>query len=184
MKRGWKNRLFVEQSLSGIPSSKPFTKFGLLILLLNISCAAQNAGSSGTYEEDISSLRPRFTTPADSQKRTPEVNYHTLNVTPVKNVNPKVDRVLDSINKLNLTRRFVDGFTIQIYSGQSRLEAENTKKKMLDTQSMSSTMKYEQPKFRVTTGSYFTKLDAQKDLMRIRKSFSSAILVPDRILIK
>lgn len=182
-----KNHFFVELTTSDIlclKSIRPFTKLSLLILLLNISCAAQNTGSSGYYEEDISSLRPKFTTPPDSQQKTTEVNYHTLNITPVKNVNPKVDRVLDSINKLNLTRKFVDGFTIQVYSGQSREEAENAKKKMLDTQSMSSTMKYEQPKFRVTVGSYFSKLDAQKDLMRIRKSFSAAILVPERIMIR
>ena len=158
--------------------------FALFLILLNASCVAQKGGTSGTYEEDLSALRPKFTTPADSQKKSQEINYHTVNVTPVKNVNPKVDRVLDSINKLNLTRRYVDGYTIQIYSGQSREEAENAKKKMVDTQGMTSNMKYEQPKFRVTTGSYFTKLEAQKDLTRIRRSFSSAILVPERILIK
>ncbi|HZX75023.1 MAG TPA: SPOR domain-containing protein [Cyclobacteriaceae bacterium] len=167
-----------------VKSVHPFTKLSLLILLLNVSCAAQNSISSGIYDEDISSLRPKFTAPLDSQKKAPETNYHTLNVVPTKNVNPKVDPVLDSINKLNLTRRYVDGFTIQVYSGQSREEAENAKKKILDTQGMASTLKYEQPKFRVTVGSYFTKLDAQKDLTRLRKSFSAAIVVPERILIR
>jgi hypothetical protein len=178
MRHPWTNHLFTEQpAIQSLKSIGPFTKLSLLILLLNISCAAQNAASSGSYEEDISALRPKFTTPPDAQHKAPETNYHTLNVTPSKNVNTKVDGILDSINKLNLTRKFVDGFTIKVFSG-SKEEAENTKKKLLDTQGMSSTMKWEQPKFVVKVGSYFTKLEAQKDLARLRKTFPAAILVP------
>lgn len=162
----------------------PLSKLGLLIFILNVSCVAQNTSSSGSYEEDISSLRPKFTNPVDTPKKVQEVNYHAMNVSPSRNVNTKVDRVLDSINRMNLTRRFVDGYTIQVYSGQSREEAANSKKRLYDSQGISSTMKYEEPKFRVTVGSYLTRLDAQRDLTRIRRSFTSAILVPDRILIK
>lgn len=47
-----------------------------------------------------------------------------------------------------------------------------------------ASLQYDQPKFRVTAGRYFTKLEAQKDLMRLRRYFSNAILVPEKILVK
>ena len=92
---------------------------------------------------------------------------------------------MDSIDRFNLTKKFVDGFTIQIYSGQKRDEAMNTKQKMnTDVAGLTANLQYVQPKFRVTVGSYFNKLDAQKDLVRLKKHFSTAILVPEKIPIK
>jgi endo-alpha-1,4-polygalactosaminidase (GH114 family) len=96
-----------------------------------------------------------------------------------------VDAVLDSIDRYNLVRKFVDGYTIQIYSGQNREEAMNTKKKMNEEiPELSANLQYQQPKFRVTVGKYYTKLEANPDLVRLRTSFSSAILVPEKIQIK
>lgn len=100
-------------------------------------------------------------------------------------MNTKVNAVLDSIDKINSLRKFIDGFTIQIYSGQNREEANNTKKKMAEELAdMKADLQYQQPKFRVKTGNYFTRLEAQKDLLRIRRVFPNAILVPERIPIK
>jgi len=82
-------------------------------------------------------------------------------------------------------RRTVDGYTIQIYSGQNREEAMNTKKKIsTDLPDVTANLQYQQPKFRVTVGRYFSKLEAYQDLTMLRKSFSSAILVPEKILIR
>jgi hypothetical protein len=96
-----------------------------------------------------------------------------------------VDAVLDSIDRFNLMRRSVDGFTIQIYSGQNREEAMNTKKKMSsEIPDLIATLQYQQPKFRVTVGKYFSKLEAYEDLSRIRRSFNSAILIPEKVAIR
>jgi septal ring-binding cell division protein DamX len=106
-------------------------------------------------------------------------------VTPTAMVNAKIDAVLDSIDRFNLTRKFVDGFTIQIYSGQKREEAMNAKKKMQEElPTMNANLQYLQPKFKVTSGKYFTRLEAQKDLLTLRRKFPNAILVPERILIR
>lgn len=99
-------------------------------------------------------------------------------------VNNKVDAVLDSIDKLNLTRKFISGYTIQIYSGQSREEANNAKKKLTETLDMKADLQYLQPKFRVKVGAYFTALDAQRDLVLLKRFFPNAILVPETIPIK
>ena len=87
--------------------------------------------------------------------------------------------------RFNATRKFVDGYTIQIYSGQKREDAMSTTTRMNELASdLKSNIQYQQPKFRVTVGKYFTRLEAQKDLLRLKRIFSSAILVPERIMIK
>jgi len=144
--------------------------------------AQQNNGSK--YYEDLSVVRPKFEMPVDSAKK-PEGQKATVLVIPSKNVNTKVDFVLDSIDRLNSLRKFVDGFTIQIYSGQNREEANNTKKKLADEGTgLTAELQYIQPKFRVRVGNYFSRLEAQKDLLLLKPVFPNAILIPEKIPIR
>jgi septal ring-binding cell division protein DamX len=156
---------------------------GLLALLSG--CASQQI-SDKPYHENLATLRPTVNVPVDSpRKETTTQKVQITPITPTQTVNAKVDEVLDSINRYNLVKRFVDGYTIQIYSGQNREEAMNTKKKMsTEVTDLTANLQYQQPKFTVTVGRYYTKLEAQKDLVQIRKSFTSAILVPEKIAIR
>lgn len=159
--------------------------FILLFLHILWGCVAQKKTDT-KYYEDLSALRPTVMVPPDTA-----VNRNTgpqkviTSITPQFTVNEKVDAVLDSIDRYNLVRKFVDGFTIQIYSGQNREEAMNTKKKMTEeVPELTAVLQYQQPKFRVTVGKYYTKLEAHPDLVRLRRSFVAAILVPEKIQIK
>ena len=161
-----------------------YSIFNVLYVLLNFSCAAQK--SLTPYHEDLSINRPKFLIANDTTRATSEKDpVQAVPIKPTRNVNAKVDAILDSIDRFNMTKRFVDGFTIQIYSGQKREDAMNTKQKIIeDTPELIASLQYIQPKVRVTVGHYFTKLEAQKDLTRLKRYFSTAILVPDKILIK
>ncbi len=155
----------------------------ILFLLLEVSCAAQM--SSKSYYEDLAGNRPKFVNSEDTTKKNPEQEPVLVAAKPTKNVNGKVDPILDSIDRFNLTRKFLDGFTVQIYSGQNREDAMNAKQKMNNgAPDLTASLQYIQPKFRVTVGNYYTKLEAQKDLVRLKRIFPNAILVPERILIK
>jgi hypothetical protein len=162
-------------------------KYQALILAVLVATPLLAQRGSKGHSEDLSYVRPRFSAMVDSAHYK-DSNFGLVRkpqVTPVYTVNSKVNSVLDSIDRLNILRKFVEGFTIQIYSGQNREEANNTKKKMSEELSdMKADLQYQQPKFRVKTGNYFTRLEAQKDLGRIRKVFPNAILVPERIPIK
>jgi hypothetical protein len=160
--------------------------FIILFSHLLMACAAQNSSSDKNYYENLSALRPKVVVPVDTpRKDNSNQKQVTTSITPTKTVNAKVDAVLDSIDRYNLVRKFVDGYTIQIYSGQNREEAMNTKKKMNEEiPDLTANLQYQQPKFRVTVGKYYTKLEANPDLVLLRTSFSSAILVPEKIQIK
>lgn len=167
-------------------TSKQVILSGLLIHSL-MSCVAQKTNDK-PYYESLFDVRPRVTVPLDSAPNTANTAVVTKESKPVsftKTVNEKVDVVLDSIDRFNLMRRSVDGYTIQIYSGQNREEAMNIKKKLsTDLPDITANLQYQQPKFRVTVGKYYSKLEAYQDLTKLRKSFSSAILVPEKIAIR
>jgi hypothetical protein len=154
------------------------------MVIITTHCVAQK---NKPYHEDLSKLRPKFEEQADTkiEKKDTTREERKIDVTPVKTVNAKVDVILDSLDMFNLLRKYIDGYTIQIYSGQKREEAMNTKKKMQEEiPELNANLQYQQPKFRVTVGKYFSKLEAQKDLLALRRKFSAAILVPEKIPIK
>lgn len=163
-------------------SSFKFITLVVTLLLTSFNLLAQK---NKPYHEDLSKLRPKFeqTDVKPTKDTTREVQV--VAVAPTKTVNAKVDVVLDSLDLFNLMRKYIDGYTIQIYSGQKKEEAMNTKKKLLEEiPELNANVQYQQPKFRVTVGKYFSKLEAQRDLLMLRKKFAAAILVPEKIPIK
>ena len=162
----------------------------IMYLVMMASCASQqttstNTTTSGTYSEDLSGWRPTYEIPQDSA-------VESLNETRGKkpymessySVNKQLDTVLDSIDRINLSKKYVDGFTIQLYTGLNREEALNIKKQLtIELPDLQSEVMYAQPNFKVKSGSYFTRMEAQKDFIAIKKIFSNAIIIPDRIKI-
>lgn len=162
----------------------------LALLILQVSCVAQQSGSNAyddSYSEDLTLVRPEYDAEDSDTIEIQATQSEPQQVIAATNtVNTKVDMVLDSLDKLNQLRKYVDGFTIQIYSGPKREDALGAKAKMVKAigDELEADIQYTQPKFRVTVGRYFTKLEAQKDLMLLRDHFSNAILIPEKIQIK
>ena len=157
------------------------------LLLMSCSSVAQkNSGNSKPYHEDLAKLRPKAEFPAEIKTKDTIKEIPLVAVTPTKNINAKVDIVLDSIDRFNLTRKFIDGYSIQIYSGQKKDDAMNAIKKMKEEvpELNANPIRYEQPKFKVTVGKYFTRLEAQSDLLVLRRKFAAASLVPEKIPLK
>lgn len=160
---------------------------GLLITGCKSGQQTQKSTSAqdGKYSEDLSALRPKVeelpanaATP-DQVKRDPKASIEAKFT-----VNKQLDAVLDSIDQINLNARFVEGFTIQVYSGKNREEALNVKKQLtLSAPNLTTEVQYEQPNFKVKSGKYFTRLEAQKDFEQIKKYFPTAIVVPGQIVI-
>lgn len=160
------------------------------VLLIAFGCASTRTTSTpagtGKYTEDLSVWRPEIEKSVDSVKTTtPQRTRKNEYVAAKYAVNEEVDVILDSIYQQNLSRGFVDGYTIQVYSGTKREDALNIKKKL--TQSLpdiESDVQYKQPNFRVLTGKYLTRLEAQQDYLSVKRFFPNAIVIPDKISIE
>lgn len=139
----------------------------------------------GKYSEDLSVWRPRVTTDTVAKLKHGEDNKDQKAFVEAKySINRQLDTVLDSINTINLMHKHVEGFTIQVYSGLDR-ESALTAKRQLATNlpDLKSELEYNQPNFRVKTGKYFSRLEAQRDFMAIKEHFPSAIVIPDKFAI-
>ena len=162
----------------------------ITLFLLYASCAAQQSSGNASgefYHENLTLVRPSYESEGkvDSSKKEKAYMQETKQIIPTHTVNTKVDLVLDSLDRMNQLKKFVDGYTIQIYSGPNREDALSSKSKMVkEMSSLEADIQYTQPKFRVTAGRYFTKIEAQKDLMQLRRIFPNAILVPEKIMIR
>lgn len=157
----------------------------LLLFFLLLSSLGAFAQRNKPVQEDLAAIRPRFPAPPDTPRHyagNPVKNVPV--VKPTMTVNSKVDYVLDSIDRLNSLRKFLPGYTIQVYSGLNRDEAGNARKRLQEELDMRADLQYVQPKFRVRVGYYFTSIEAQKDLVRLKRIFPNAILVPESVPIK
>ncbi len=161
----------------------------IFFLILTQGClpvqkSTSKVNQGGKYTEDLSQYRP---TGEEKLERDTVKNYVTRRdakkyVEPKFAVNKQLDSVLDSIDRINLNRKFIDGFTIQVYSGLKRDEALNAKGDLAKYMPKIQTdVHYNQPNFRVKAGRYYSQLEAHKDFQQIRKYFPNAIIVPDKI---
>jgi hypothetical protein len=160
--------------------------FGSLLFFGCASKVTTSGPSAGKYTEDLSVWRPETVKKIDSAKTTaPERTRTNKYVEARYAVNDQVDTVLDSIYDENLKNGAIDGYTIQVYSGVKREDALNVKKKLSQSlPDLESDVQYRQPNFRVRTGKYFTRLEAQKDYLAVKRHFPNAIVIPDRIPIQ
>lgn len=134
------------------------------------------------YQEDLSRWRP-VQTPAVIEA--PAAEPDRVMAPATKTVNVRVDSVLDSLDAFNRSKMFLDGFTVQIYSGQKKQEALEANKILVESgMDLKAQVEFIQPKFRVVVGKYYTRISAHRDLYRLRKLFPNAIIVPEKVPVK
>lgn len=146
--------------------------------------------SSATYEEDLSAYRP--TIEAEEESSTEEVTAEPKEeyvataayVTPTNDIKAELDTVLYRIKKSREDIQYVDGFSIQLYSGNNRDRANQVKVKTYEVlEDQRPRVSYDQPNYKVRVGEYFSRLEANADFVTLQKHFSRAVLVPVKIKI-
>lgn len=154
----------------------------LLLFAVSVMTGPACAQRKKPYAEDLRSLRPNYPPPSEKTEPAPKKVERTP---AVFTVNEKVNGVLDSIDRFNRTRMFTDGFTVQIYSGQKKQEALEVNKSLAESDlGLAADIQFVQPKFRVIVGRYYTRLEAHRDLYKLRKLFPDAIIIPEKVPVK
>lgn len=170
-------------------SIRSLTGLGIAGALMFFSnCAGPKATTSTTtqgssYSEDLSGLRPKVEVPSTNatENNVADGNKKPTYVEPKLAVNKPLESVLDSINQINLSKKFVEGFSIQVFAGKKD-DALNVKKQISQAlPDLSCDVQFAEPIYRVKVGKYYTRLDAQEDYAAVKKYFSAAIIVPEKI---
>lgn len=163
--------------------SRRLTFISILSLFFVLSCVNQKISISSNndsrkYFEDLSFIRE---------------SENVLNPTNDENIvgnknNLGIDIELDSILKIIKSEVdeeiFTDGYTIQIYLGDKREEAENTVEKLFEYDSLiKSNTIFTQPNYRVKTGTFEDRFKANYEYKKLKKTFPNAIIIPEKIKI-
>ena len=163
--------------------SRRLTFISILSLFFVLSCVNQKISISSNddsrkYFEDLSFIR-------ESENVSNSTNDE--NIVGNKN-NLGIDIELDSILKIIKSEVdeeiFTDGYTIQIYLGDKREEAENTVEKLFEYDSLiKSNTIFTQPNYRVKTGTFEDRFKANFEYKKLKKTFPNAIIIPEKIKI-
>ena len=163
--------------------SRRLTFISILSLFFVLSCVNQKISISSNndsrkYFEDLSFIR-------ESENVSNSTNDE--NIVDKKN-NLGIDIELDSILKIIKSEVdeeiFTDGYTIQIYLGDKREEAENTVEKLFEYDSLiKSNTIFTQPNYRVKTGTFEDRFKANFEYNKLKKTFPNAIIIPEKIKI-
>lgn len=160
--------------------------YRLTILLLLAACKATTpTSSSSSYSEDLSIHRPVMM-PVDEEGEEVSEEAQTE---PYVALTGHIKAELDSIAKIayeqNKEGKYVDGYIIQVYSGNSRETANQAHYKMDEHfPELEAKISYRQPNFRVKAGKFTDRLKANRIHQQVKEEFPRALLLPERFLLK
>ena len=159
------------------------TKTILFLLPLGIfacSPALQSTtSSSGSYSEDLSAHRPFYENVQEDSTMAEEKQVLSLaDFNPEYDITDTLNAVMDSISVLSQQIRYVDGYAVQVYSGNNREAASIARGRaysVIDDEKPS--LFYDSPNFKVHVGQFYSSLEANKTFALLKKEFPNAILV-------
>lgn len=178
--------------------SKPHLYILMTVTLLVVSCAkpitSNKKGSTPTptnlkeYDEDLSVVRPKFeSNSTDIEKHTDKNKEKTTsysNQLP-PSVNKDVDTILETMATKNQSIQFAPGYRIQVYVGNDRKGVDETKAFIYQNfPELNVYLSYSQPTYKLKTGDFLTRIDAERYYAILKQQYSNAMMVADKIDIK
>ena len=153
------------------------------VVLAACSTLRPPGATSSDYSENITGLRPKYDKLDIPQKDTVKTTENQqVKVGPKRDVSKKLDGILDEIIKKNEEIEYTSGFTVQVYSGASRENADMVKSEIYKQLPTSRPkVAWEPPNYKVRVGSFLEKIEAQKSYSELKQHFPQAILIPTRI---
>jgi len=154
----------------------------ILLALYVFSCSPKLATKSTLeeYDEDLSSYRPNVEIDAQEEVTSVDELVSEPYVAPSNDINSEMAIAMDSIIFYNREKVYTT-FTIQVYIGRSREEANQVREKVFRVlPEEQPELGYKQPSWKVTVGEYSDHVEAFKTLTFLKKTFPEAMLVRER----
>ena len=159
----------------------------MFLVVISTACTTmRNPGNaSSAYSENITGLRPEYEQTITTVDKDDTIERNTdpqQVVEPQEDVTGRLDEILSEIIKKNEEINYTSGYTVQVYSGASRENADMVKSEIYK-QLPASRPKVEwvAPNYKVRVGSFLEKIEAQKSYSELKQHFPQAILIPIRV---
>ena len=160
--------------------------FIVCLVFTTVRCGTttKTTASAQSYSEDLTVFRPPVIANESLEAIDNEQEPAQIPQSPEWDITYKLDSLLDSISVNNQKKKFIQGYTIQVYTGSSRKEANVA---ITDVYSILPGRKpkitYDLPNYKVKVGKFYHRLAAQRDFASIRRHYKNAILVPQQFSI-
>ena len=154
----------------------------IFILIFVVGCINKHPASSQYLEkgyfEDLSFLRE-----SPEKNNVDSNNINEISIIEESKFNKELENIYITYENTP-KNKYLNGYTIQIFSGLEREKADSI---FFTADSIYSELDiytlYDQPNYRVKVGKYFYRINANKALNKLINDFSEAIIVPERIKI-
>ena len=92
---------------------------------------------------------------------------------------PRINSLIMQQTKINKQKDGVNGYRVQIKNTTTHKDANELRARFSrDFPELKSYLRYVAPYYKIRIGDYLTKLEAQKDLLEIKKKYKGAYTVP------
>lgn len=166
--------------------NKLFYGFFFLLIGLN-ACAPPKSISTqkaNTYEEDVAPYRIHYADSLQQTQAAAPTPERTLTVGPVATryaITDDMDAYVAERSARNGEKNAYQGFTLQVYTGSSRDEANQAKRRVYNAlPDARPAINYNSSIYRVQVGEYATRLEAQEDYTKLKDEFPYLLLVPQK----
>ncbi len=153
---------------------------------MNKSKTKMSGGKIDSYSEDLSVFRPKFDKPAEAapeEKKSGGV-IPSAEKAPLSN-NAEVEAVMKRVAEKNKALTEAQGYRIQLWAGNNRSDFESAKGYILQFfPELEVYESYSQPTYRIKTGDFVSRLEAEKYLSSLKPRFGSARIIGDKINLK
>lgn len=93
------------------------------------------------------------------------------------NEDVKIHQLLELKKQLEKENKLTDGYTIQLYYGELNDANATLKKYKSNFDSWPASIEYETPNYKVWVGNFSSRLEADRALLEVQLSFSSAFIL-------
>lgn len=90
---------------------------------------------------------------------------------------PKFEQLLNEKRKINTSITVNEHYKIQIYSGTSETSKKNLLAFKRDFKNFDGTIVFSTPTYKVWVGSFKTRIDAERNLIILKKKYPNAFLI-------
>jgi hypothetical protein len=91
--------------------------------------------------------------------------------------NSKFEELLNNKRKLNPSMALNEGYKIQIFSGENEKAKAKLNEFKQDFKNLEAVILFRTPNYKVWVGNYKNRIDAERNLILIKKKYNTALLI-------
>lgn len=157
---------------------------GLFLLSACAPSKTITTQKANTYEEDVSPYRINYADSLRQSSATSASPERTLSSGPITTryaITGEMNEYLAERSEANQEKNSYQGYTLQVYTGGSRDEANAAKRRVYSAlPDARPNINYNSSIYRVQVGEYVDRLQAQEDYTMLKEEFPYVLLVPQR----